>query len=163
MQVLSGSFEKVLTHICVVCIFLADILSVPGWSFFSALLNDLMVLSITRVLVRTRLCLCGNSLSHFIKSHRALCMVLIQLKAAPRATQLVFGQILLTHLLNWPFHCRLLTSAHDWTAVFSTPLTAETVRFSVVVEDLTARAVRALRRKFCVYLSSATGHGELTE
>lgn len=45
--------------------------------------------------------------------------------------------------------------------MFSTPFAAGSQRFSVVVADLTAPEI--VVRKFCVYLQSATGAGEMTE
>lgn len=103
-------------------------------------------------MVGTPWCLCGNSLSHFIRSCWPLCMVL----SPVMSTLLVFWQIRQIHFINWTFHCSV-----DWTSLFSSPFAMEPVRFSAVVADLIAREPEVFCRKLCVYLECVTGAKEM--
>lgn len=105
--------------------------------------------------------LCGNSLSHFISSCRPLYVVLTQVTSTLSVAVLVFRQILKTHFINWPFHCRLLSSARYWMALFLSPFATKLVRFWAVVADLIARAPEVFCRKLCVYLECVTGAEEM--
>ena len=103
----------------------------------------------------------GNSLSHFISSRRPLYTVLTQVISTLSVGLLVFRQILKTHFINWPFHCRLLDPVCYWTALFSSSIATELLRFRAVVADLIARAPEVFCRKLCVYLECVTGAEEM--
>lgn len=61
-----------------------------------------------------------------------------------------------THFIHWPFHCRLHTSTHDWTLLFSFLFVAKMVGLRFLW-----REPEVFCRKLCVYVKCATGAKEM--